>query len=94
MWKSAGSAPSLRVLPRHFPYNRGKRTEKPQDKKNLNQVKKNLSQSTLYILPKYPHITKPSQTHALQKTHTHTHITKQYKSTTVQIKTKAERVYR
>ena len=49
-----------------------------QGKKNLSQVKKNLSQSAVYILPKHPHITKP----------THTHITKQYKTTTVQIKTK------
>ena len=30
------------------------------------QVKKNLSQSTVYILPKHPHITKPTQTHTLQ----------------------------
>jgi hypothetical protein len=75
-----------------------------QGKKNLSQVKKNLSQSTktsvrvqkpqstVYILPKHPHITKPSQTHITKPTHTHTHthtrITKQYKTTTVQIKTK------
>ena len=41
---------------------------------------------------KHPHITKPSQTHTLQNplihTHAHTHTTKQYKTTTVQIKTK------
>jgi hypothetical protein len=36
--------------------------------KNLSQVKKNLNQSTVYILPKYPHI-KPPPPH----THTHTH---------------------
>jgi hypothetical protein len=29
-----------------------------QSKKNLSWVKKNLSQNTVYILPKYPHITK------------------------------------
>ena len=29
-WKSAGRAPSWLVIPWHFPYNRGKRTEKPQ----------------------------------------------------------------
>jgi hypothetical protein len=29
-WKSAGRAPSLRVLPWHLPYNWGKSTEKPQ----------------------------------------------------------------
>ena len=45
----------------------------------FSQGKKNLSQSTVYILPKHPHITKPTQTHP--------HITKQYKTTTVQIKT-------
>ena len=37
---------------------------------------------------KHPHITKPSQTHTLQNPHIHTHTTKQYKTTTVQIKTK------
>jgi len=37
------------------------------------------------MLPKHPHITKPTQTH--YKTYTHTHITKPYKTTTVQIKT-------
>ena len=30
VWKSAGRAPSLRVLPWHLPYNWGKSTEKPQ----------------------------------------------------------------
>ena len=72
-----------------------------QDKKNLSQVKKNLSQSTVYILPKTPthyktltntHITKPTHTHTHKHTHTHTHThthnTKQYKTATVQIKTK------
>ena len=49
---------------------------------NLSQGKKNLSQSTVYILPKHPPITKPTQTHTLQNphTHTHTHIIKQYKT--------------
>jgi len=45
--------------------------------KNLSQVKRNLSQSTVYILPKHPHITK-TPTH-YQNTHTlpkHPHITK------------------
>jgi hypothetical protein len=41
---------------------------------------------------KQPNITKPSQTHTLQNPllypHDHTHTTKQYKITTVQIKTK------
>jgi len=30
IWKSAGRAPSLRVIPWHLPYNWGKSTEKPQ----------------------------------------------------------------
>jgi hypothetical protein len=65
-------------------------TTEEKARKNLSQckktcqVKKNLSQSTVYILPKHPHITKPTQTHTLQYLHiykhTHTHITKQYKT--------------
>jgi hypothetical protein len=39
-----------------------------QGKTNLSQVDKNLSQSTVYILPRHPHITKPTHTH----THTNT----------------------
>jgi len=31
MWKSAGRASSLRVLPWHLPYNRGKSTKKNED---------------------------------------------------------------
>jgi hypothetical protein len=46
-----------------------------QGKKNLSQINKNFRQCTVYILPKHTHI------------HTYTHITKQYKTTTVQIKT-------
>ena len=47
-------------------------------KKNLTQVKKTLSQSTVYILPKHPHFTKPNKhthykTHTRTHTHTHTH---------------------
>jgi len=97
MWKSAGRAPSLRFLPWHC------LTTEENARKNLSQGKKILSQSTVYTLPKHPHITKPTQTHTLQTPptythththtlqiphiHTHTHITKQYKTTTVQIKT-------
>ena len=53
-----------------------------QGKKNLSQVKKNLSHSTVYILPKTPthykaltntHITKPTHTH---KTHSYTHLSR------------------
>jgi hypothetical protein len=55
-----------------------------QGKKNLSQVKKNLSQSTVYALQKHPH------KHTHYKTHTYTHTTKQYKTTTVQIKTQCK----
>jgi len=34
--KSADSAPYLRGIPSHLPYNRGKRTEKPQGKSTQN----------------------------------------------------------
>jgi hypothetical protein len=44
-----------------------------QGKRNFSQVNKNLSQSTVYILLRQPHITKPTQTYALQNPHTHTH---------------------
>ena len=47
-------------------------------RKNLSQGKKNLSQSTVYILPKHPHITKLTHTH----THTHTHTPTHYKTHT------------
>ena len=47
MWKSAGRAPSLRILPWYLPYNWGKSMENLiQGKKNISQVKKNLGQST------------------------------------------------
>jgi transcription initiation factor IIE alpha subunit len=52
--------------------------------KNLSQVKKNLSHSTVYILPKHPH------KYTLQNAHMHTHITRQYKTTAVQIKTQCK----
>jgi hypothetical protein len=42
-------------------------------KTNHIQVNKNLSQSTVYILPRHPHITKPTQTNTLQNPHIHTH---------------------
>ena len=61
-------------------------------RKNLCQGKKNLSHSTVYVLPNTPthyktltntHVTKPTHTHTHTRTYTHT--TKQYKTTTVQI---------
>ena len=63
MWKSAGRAPSLQVLPWHFPYNWGKSTNLSQCKKNLSQVKKNLR-------VQYTHY---QNTHPYTHTHTHTH---------------------
>jgi hypothetical protein len=41
-------------------------TTEEKTRKNLSQGKKNLSQSTVYKLPKHPHIKNPSQTHTLQ----------------------------
>ena len=56
-------------------------------RKNFSQGKKNLSHSTVYILPKTPtHCKALTNTHITKPTHTHT--TKQYKTTTVRIKTK------
>jgi hypothetical protein len=91
MWKSAGVPrlcefyPGICLTPEEKAWK-----NLSQGKKNLSQVKKILSQSTYY--QKHPHITKPSQTHTLQnpliRPHAHTHTTKQYKTTTVQIKTK------
>jgi hypothetical protein len=88
MWYSAGRVPSLRVLPRRLPYNRGKtRKNFSQGKKNLIQVKKNLNHSAVYILPKAStHYKALTNKHITKLTHTHT--TKQYKTTTVQIKMK------
>ena len=53
-------------------------TTEEKARKNLSQVKKNLSPSTGYILPKHPHITKHTHTtypytHTPPPTHTHTH---------------------
>jgi hypothetical protein len=52
-------------------------TNEEKAQKNLSQGKKNLSQSTVYTLPKHPHIIKPKPTHThtytLQNPHIHTH---------------------
>jgi hypothetical protein len=58
MWKSAG-------VPRLYKFYPGiclttkenARENLSLGKRNLSQVKKNLSESTVYILPKHPHIT-------------------------------------
>jgi len=39
-------------------------------RKKLSQGKKNLSQGTVCILPKHPHITKPTNTHTRARAHT------------------------
>ena len=62
-------------------------TTEEKARKNLSQVKKNLSQSTVYILPKHPHITKPTQTH------THTHITKNIKPPQYKLKQTQHKIY-
>jgi hypothetical protein len=60
-----------------------------QGKKHLSQFNKNVSQCTVYILPKHPHKHTHCKTHTTThpRAHTHTLITKQCKTTTVQIKT-------
>jgi len=67
MWKGAGRAPSFASFSLAFALQLRKEHGKnlSQVKKNLSQVKKSVNQSTVYILPKHPHITKPSQTHTL-----------------------------
>jgi hypothetical protein len=56
------------------------------------RVRKTSVKSTVYILPKIPtHYKTLTNTHITKPTHTHTRVetpTKQYKTTTVQIKTK------
>jgi hypothetical protein len=63
-----------------------------QGKKNLSKVKKTSFKVQYAYYQKHQHITKPSQTRTLQKPlihpHAHTHTIKQYKTTTVLIKTK------
>jgi hypothetical protein len=72
MCKSAGRAPSLRALP----YNLGKSTKNPQSGQEKPQ--------SVYSI----HITKTPTHYKIHTcTHTHQHITKQYKTTTIQIKT-------
>ena len=62
-------------------------TTEEKTRKNLSQGEKNLSHSTVYILPKTPtHYKALTNTRITKPTCTHT--TKQYKTTTVQIKMK------
>jgi len=65
-----------------------------QSKKTLSHVKKNLSLRGTSVRIQYTftkthtHYKTHTYTHTRTRTRTHVHITKQYKSTTVQIKTK------
>jgi hypothetical protein len=78
MRKSAGRAP---VFASFYPgicltTEEKARKNHSQGKRSFSQVNKNLSQNTVYILPRHSHITKPTQTHTLQTPpHTHTHHT-------------------
>jgi len=64
-------------------------TTEEKARKNLSHGKKNLSHSTVYILPKHPHITKPTQTETLQnpliRTHTHAPDTSNLRCCTIYI---------
>ena len=75
MWKSAGRAPSLWVLPWRLPYNRRKSTEKTSVRVRKTSVR--LRKTTVRVqytyYQKHPHITKPTQTHITKPTHEHTH---------------------
>jgi hypothetical protein len=58
MWKSAGRAPSLRVLPWNLPYNWAKSTEKPQSEYSIYITKfLHINQNThtlcMYVTQKY-----------------------------------------
>jgi hypothetical protein len=69
-------------------------TTEEKARKNLSQGKKNLrlrktSEYSIYITKTSTHYKTLTNTHIIKPTHTHTHtITKQYKTTTVQIETK------
>jgi hypothetical protein len=56
------------------------------------QLRKKHGKTSVRVTEEYPHITKPTHKHTHYNTHTYTrpHITKQYKTTTVQIKTNTE----
>jgi len=76
MWKSAGRAPSLRVLLWHLPYNWGKSTEKTSVKvrKTSVRLRKTSVRVQYTYYQKYPHIIKPlTNTHITKPTHIHTH---------------------
>jgi hypothetical protein len=98
MWKSAGRAPSLRVLPWHLSYKWGKSTEKTSVRVRKTSIRIQYTYyQYIYTLQNlhththtHQHITKPTHTHTHIHIHTHPHITKQskqYKTTTVKIKT-------
>ena len=71
MWKECGPCPVFASSTLVFALELRKKQGKPpnQGKKNVSQVKKTLSQSTVYILLKKPHTLQNPHTY----THTHTH---------------------
>jgi len=94
MWKSAGRAPFFASFILAFALQLRKKHGKTSVRVGKTSVRLRKTSVTVHYTyyQKHPHITKPSQTHTLQNTlihtHAHTHTTKQYKTTTVQIKTK------
>jgi hypothetical protein len=100
MWKSAGRAPSWRVIPWHLPYNWGKSMEKTSVRVWKTSVRLRKPQSLQNPhTHTHTHTHTPTHTHPHTHTPTHTHIhthtthSKQYKTTTVQIKNKQCKVY-
>ena len=74
MWKSAGRAPSLRVLPWHLPYNWGKSTEKPVWVRKTSVRLRKTAQCSIHITRTPTHYKTITNTHTLQTPpHTHTH---------------------
>ena len=63
-----------------------------QGKKHSSQLKKDLSQGTVYVYQN-THTLQNPHIHTHTHTHTNTHITKQYKTTTIQFKTNTVQDY-
>jgi hypothetical protein len=88
MWKSASRARLCEFYPGIcFTTEEKARKNLSQGKKNLSQVKKNFKVQYTYY-QKHPHKRTHYKTHSY--THSRIHTTKQYKTTTVQIKTKCK----
>jgi hypothetical protein len=73
MWKSAGRAPSLRVLPWHLPYNWGKKHGKPSVRVRKTSVRVRTSVRVQYTFTTTPtHYKTLTNTYIKKPTHTHT----------------------